>query len=72
MKLLISPATLSRIARHALLPFRDTSKRAGEGLLEIDVERDVWEHVRSARVSGESDDDVLNRLLDAAAGIKPS
>ena len=51
---------------------RQTAARLRDGRWTIPVDDDVFEHIEAARLPGETDDDVVGRLLRVAIGNKPS
>ena len=51
---------------------RQTATRLPDGCRTIPVDNEVFEHIQGARLPGETDDDVVSRLLRAAIGRKPS
>ena len=51
---------------------RRTATRLPDGRWTIPVDDEVFEHIEATRLPGETDDDVVSRLLRAATGRKPS
>ena len=49
-----------------------TAARLPDGRWTIPVDDEVFEHIDAARLPGETDDDVVSRLVRAATGKKPS
>ena len=68
----VSDATWRMIAEMAILPFGSTATRQPDGTWLVPVQDDTWERLEQHRLPGESDDDVLARVLRAARGDKPS
>ncbi|MEX2374017.1 MAG: hypothetical protein WD942_00300 [Dehalococcoidia bacterium] len=72
-RLIISEHT-ARLIREQTLPgftFRETARPLDGSLLELEVDDEVCAAIEEARLSGESDDDVVGRLLRAATGRRP-
>jgi hypothetical protein len=73
MKLIrVSDTTYRMVAELAILPFRSTGTRQPDGTWLVPIGEDVWGHLEAHRLPGESDDDVVTRLIRAARGQKPS
>ena len=51
---------------------RQTATRLPSGRWTILVDDDVFDRIDAARMPGETDDDVVSRLVRAAIGKKPS
>ena len=51
---------------------RQTATRLPDGRWTISVDNEVFDHVRAARLPGETDDDAVSRLLRLAIGGKPN
>ncbi|MBI4923345.1 MAG: hypothetical protein HY834_16510 [Devosia nanyangense] len=51
---------------------RRTATRLPDGRWTIPVDDEVFDRIAAARLPGETDDDVVGRLLRAAIGKKPS
>ena len=51
---------------------RQTATPLPDGRWTIPVDDEVFGHIDGARLPGETDDDVVSRLLRAATGRKPS
>ena len=49
-----------------------TATRLPDGCWTIPVDDEVFDRIAAARLPGETDDDVVGRLLRAAIGKKPS
>ena len=51
---------------------RQTAARLRDGRWTIPVDDEVFEHIDTVRLPGETDDDTVSRLLRLAIGGKPS
>jgi hypothetical protein len=59
----LSDAALRSIEELAILPFRQEGTRQPDGTWLIPVEPDTWERLERHRFPGESDDDLVQRIL---------
>lgn len=59
----VSETTYRAIAEAATLPFRSTGKRLPDGNWLVPLEDDTFERIQDLRLSGETDDDALQRLI---------
>lgn len=66
--LILSRPTLDGLRRHALpgSNFISTAEPRGDGLFNVAVGEDVAERIDQKRLPGESDDDVVRRLVEMA------
>jgi hypothetical protein len=60
------------VAEMAILPFRSTGTRQPDGTWLVPIEEDTALRLDQRRLPGESDVDVVARLIRAARGQKPS
>jgi hypothetical protein len=56
------------VAEMAILPFRSTGTRQPDGTWLVPVDEEVALRLDQERLPGESDDDVVARLIRAARG----
>lgn len=68
----LSDATYRAIAEEAILPFRSTATRQQDGSWLVPIADDTWERLQQHRLPGESDDDVVMRLISQYRGHKPN
>lgn len=59
----LSGATYSALAAAAVLPFHSTGERQADGSWLVAIEDHTYERLRSVRLTGESDEDAVARLL---------
>lgn len=59
----VSDATYRAIADAAVLPFRSTATRQPDGSWLVPIEDGTWEALERQRLTGESDDDAIQRLI---------
>jgi hypothetical protein len=64
----ISEATYRMIAEAAVLPFRSTGQRQPDGTWLVPLEDDTYERLRQHRQPGETDDDVIIRIIQTYQG----
>ena len=64
----ISDATNRAIAEAAVLPYRGTGRRLTDGDWLIELADDTYERLRSHRLPGETDDDIILRALHVHSG----
>lgn len=62
----MSDATYRAVAELATLPFRWTGARQPDGSWLVPVEDDTYERLQQHRLPGESDDDLVQRLIRAS------
>jgi hypothetical protein len=67
----ISDHTHRSIVDLAIYPFRETGVRQPDGDWLIPVSDETWERLEQHRQTGESDDDLLSRLLREQQGRRP-
>lgn len=74
IKITISYATRSLIQSQTLTgyAFGGSATRRADGRWDVEVDAEVYEHLRAHRLEGETDDDTLGRLLRAALGSQPN
>ena len=72
--IIVSDETRQLIDAQALPGYmiRQPATRLPDGRWTIPVDDEVFEHIDAARLPGETDDDVVSRLVRAATGKKPS
>ncbi|MFN4282349.1 MAG: hypothetical protein ACK4NA_06895 [Alphaproteobacteria bacterium] len=68
----VSDTTYRAIAEEAILPFRSTATRQQDGRWLVPVADDTWERLQQHRLPGETDDDVVMRLISQYRGDKPN
>ena len=68
----VSDATYRAIAEEAILPFRSTATRRADGIWLVPVDDDTWDALQKERLSDESDDDTVLRVIRRHRGQKPS
>lgn len=68
----VSDATYRAIAEEAILPFRSTATRQQDGSWLVPIADDTWERLQQHRLPGETDDDVVMRLISQYRGHKPN
>lgn len=61
----MSDAAYRAVAELATLPFRWTGTRQPDGSWLVPVEDDTYERLEQHRLPGESDDDLVQRLIRA-------
>ncbi len=64
----ISDATNRAIADAAIYPFHSTAKRLPDGDWVVPVDDEVYQRIEDNRLPGESDDDVILRVLHVHSG----
>lgn len=64
--------TSRALAELAIFPFQQTDTRGPDGLLHVPISDDVRIALERHRESGESDDDLVMRLVRFWRGAKPS
>lgn len=64
----MSDATYRAVAELATLPFRWTGARQPDGSWLVPVEDETYDRLQRHRLPGESDDDLLQRLMRAWRG----
>lgn len=70
--LTLTAATVARLAGHAIGVWVPEGEPRPDGLRSVPVDPDVHQRIERMRYQGESDDDVVGRLLDGAEGRRPS
>ena len=72
-KLTISEATMDLIRKQTLAghTFKQTARLRPDGMWELQPDPQVMQRIDAQRLAGESDDDVVARLILAATGRKP-
>lgn len=68
----VSDATYRAIAETAILPFRSTGTRQADGSWHLSIDDEICERLRELRQAGETDDDVIVRMLYVHHGRKPN
>ena len=68
----LSDATYRDLVELAMLPFRPTGTRQPDGSWLVPIEDDTSERLESMRLPGESDDDLVARVVRAYRGQQPS
>jgi hypothetical protein len=67
----LSDATQRAVMEQALLPFQPTGVRQPDGFWLTPVSDETWERLEAQRLPGESDDDLVMRILRAYEGRRP-
>ncbi len=60
----VSETTYRALTEVASLPFHSTGKRQPDGDRLIQIEDDTYEQIQKERLPGETDDHVVQRLVD--------
>jgi len=68
----VSDDTYRAIAEEASLPFRSTGMRQADGTWLVPIADDTWERLRRQRLPGETDDDMVMRIVRRHRGQKLS
>ena len=68
----VSETTHRALADAAIYPWHETGQRQADGSWLIPVGDEVAERLDEIRLDGESDDDVIMRLIRRHRGDKPS
>ena len=68
----LSDATHRALMEQALLPFQPTGARQPDGSWRVPVSDETWERLEAQRLPGESDDDLVMRILRAHEGWRPN
>jgi len=68
----LSDATHRALMEQALLPFQPTGARQPDGTWLVPVSDETWDRLEAQRLAGESDDDLVMRVLRAYEGRRPS
>ncbi len=65
----VSETTYRALTDVASLPFPSTGERPADGDRLIQIEDDTYEQIRKERLPGETDDQVIQRLVDLIGRI---
>ncbi len=65
----VSETTYRALTDVASLPFHSTGERQPDGDRLIQIEDDTYEQIRKERLPGETDDQVIQRLVDLIGRI---
>jgi hypothetical protein len=68
----VSEITHRALAESAIYPWQETGRRQEDGSWLIPVGEEVAERLDEERLAGESDDDLIMRLIRRHRGDKPS
>lgn len=75
MKIITVSDETKRLIDEQALPgyaIRQTATRLSDGAWSIPVDDELFQHIDSARLRDETDDDTVGRLLRLAVGQRPS
>lgn len=67
----LAPSTHQALAELAILPFRSTATEHPDGTLSVPVSDETWDHLQGHRLAGESDDDLVQRIIRDHRGQRP-
>lgn len=68
----ISDTTHRALAEAAIFPWRETGRRQADGSWLVPVGDEVADRLDEVRLAGESDDDLIMRMIRERRGDKPS
>lgn len=68
----LSDATYRDLADLAILPFAGTGIRQSDGSWLVPLDDETLERLRQNRLAGETDDDLVSRLIRFHRGQRPS
>lgn len=64
----LTRATYIELGKHALVAVRQTGIPQSDGLMLVPIDDDVHESLESMRAPGETDDDLIQRVIHRATG----
>lgn len=62
----LTMATFVELGKHALVARRDTGIRQADGTVLVPIDDDVHESLEAMRLPNESDDDLIQRVIQQA------
>ena len=68
----MSDATYTALASLAIGRFRPTGQRQADGTWLVPIEQDTWDALQAKRLPGETDEDVIQRVIHHHLGRRPS
>ena len=68
----LSDATYRDLADLAILPFANTGVRQPDGAWLVPLDDETLEHLQQHRLPGETNDDLVSRLIRFHRGQRPS
>jgi hypothetical protein len=68
----LTDATYTALARLAIGTFRQTGQRQADGTWLVPIEQDTWDALQAKRLPGETDEDVIQRVIHHHLGRRPS
>jgi hypothetical protein len=68
----MTDATYTALARLAIGTFRPTGTRQADGTWLVPIDQDTWDRIHAMRLPGETDEDVIQRVIHQHLGRRPS
>jgi hypothetical protein len=68
----MTDAPYTALARLAIGTFRQTGQRQADGTWLVPIEQDTWDALQATRLPGETDEDVIQRVIHHHLGRRPS
>ena len=68
----MTDATYTALASLAIGTFRPTGARQVDGTWLVPIDQDTWDRIDTMRLPGETDEDVIQRVIHQHLGRRPS